>query len=253
MLGQAVVCEGQSRGLDIIGLTHDQFDIGNYQQVLDTLKNYRPDVVINCAGIVKGRPLSPEQYRYINGACPHVLACECDAVGARLVQISSDCVFAGDGPHVESDLPNAVDIYGRSKALGEVTDDPHLTIRTSFIGNGSRGLLAWLKQQQGEVQGYINVRWNGLTAPYAAKEIVRLALLDGVGVVHLQGQLTTKYEVLMAANKAFGLGLRIIPAEEPKSNNLLFSERIGLLKVPGIEKQIEELAVGCDSGCSCRA
>ena len=94
----------------------------------------RPDVVINAVGIVKQRRDSENATTTIavNALLPHRLADRCAAAGVRLIQISTDCVFAGTkGAYTEHDAPDACDLYGRSKLLGEVNRDGCLTVRTS--------------------------------------------------------------------------------------------------------------------------
>ena len=104
---------------------------------VDPLLYCSPDVVINCAGIIKqqGAAQAAMSYIRVNALAPHVLADLCERWGARLIQLSTDCVFSGRvGHYAEADIPDPVDLYDRSKLLGEVTRAPHLTVRTSFIG-----------------------------------------------------------------------------------------------------------------------
>ena len=115
----------------------------------------RPDLVLNCIGIVKqkheGKQAIPSIR--INALFPHELAAFCDSAGAKLIQVSTDCVFSGHkGGRDETALPDPVDLYGRSKLLGEVTHPPHLTIRTSMIGRElgtATGLLEWFLANRG--------------------------------------------------------------------------------------------------------
>jgi dTDP-4-dehydrorhamnose reductase len=115
-------------------------------------------VVVNCAGLIKQRPeaTDPMAVLQANAVVPRRLADWCDRNGARLIQVSTDCVFSGSrGLYSEDDTPDPVDLYGLSKVLGEVTTAPHLTLRASMIGpqlRGREGLLAWfLAQRGGEV------------------------------------------------------------------------------------------------------
>ena len=130
-------------------------DAFHFETVEAALDRARPDAVVNCVGIVKqlAGAKDPVQSITINALLPHLLARACAARGARLVQISTDCVFDGSrGGRVEGDPPDAPDLYGRSKMLGEVTGSGCLTLRTSIIGrelHGSAGLVEWFLGRRG--------------------------------------------------------------------------------------------------------
>lgn len=109
----------------------------------------KPDIVMNCIGIIKQLPNASDHLESIaiNAMLPHRLAKHCDAAGARLVHFSTDCVFAGTkGQYTEGDTPDAYDLYGRTKLLGEVAYDNSITLRTSIIGhelNRAKSLIDW--------------------------------------------------------------------------------------------------------------
>lgn len=226
---------------NVTALTHYDLDIVEADPVAFAMDRAKPDVVINCAGLVKGRGATDKAFSWINGMGPKVLARACDARNARLVQISTDCVFAGDRPHTETDRPNATDIYGLSKLEGEIAWGNHMNLRMSFVGLGRRGLLAWLMQQTGTVDGFTRARWNGLTTPYAAERILDCLETQTIRTYHIHGRDTTKYEVLVAANEVFGLGLKIQPADQPVSDMRLRSI-YPEPDMPPIRKQLQDLA-----------
>ncbi|HEU4636653.1 MAG TPA: SDR family oxidoreductase, partial [Edaphobacter sp.] len=135
-------------------------DVGDADGLARVFAEVRPDVVINCVGLVKqlSDAKDPLQAIPVNSLLPHRLARLCELVGARFVHVSTDCVFSGArGRYVESDPADAEDLYGRSKLLGEV-DYPHaVTLRTSIIGHeldGTQSLLGWFLSQHGEVKGF---------------------------------------------------------------------------------------------------
>ena len=135
-------------------------DVRRLGDVVDAVAAVRPEAVVNAVGIVKQRPAAKEFVPSIevNALFPHQLARVAAAAGARMVHLSTDCVFSGDkGGYVEADRPDPVDLYGRSKLLGEVTDAPNcLTLRTSIIGLelGNRGgLVEWFLAQRGHGEG----------------------------------------------------------------------------------------------------
>ena len=145
-------------------------DVRRTGDIVDAVAAVRPDAVINAVGIVKQRPSAKEFVPSIevNALFPHQLARVSAAAGARMVHLSTDCVFSGDkGQYVESDRPDPVDLYGRSKLLGEVSEAPNcLTLRTSIIGLelGNRGgLVEWFLAQRGRIQGFRRAIYSGLT------------------------------------------------------------------------------------------
>jgi dTDP-4-dehydrorhamnose reductase len=158
--------------------------------------------------------------------------------GIKVIQISTDCVFNGEqGPYYEDTPPNAEDLYGKTKAQGEL-QSPHLTVRLSFVGLGKRGLLHWLLNQKGSVSGYRRVLWNGMTAPVAGRRIVESA--DKTGTLHLHGDDMSKHDLLSMANDVFGLGLTVNPVDEPVSDMRLRSHYSNG-RPPDFREQLEEL------------
>ncbi|BBH18701.1 NAD(P)-dependent oxidoreductase [Paenibacillus baekrokdamisoli] len=163
-----------------------------------------PDVIINAVGLLnqdaEEHPLLAYQ---VNGLLPHWLRHLADTIDARLIHISSDCVFDGArGRYTEADTPDGRSVYARSKALGEIIDKRHLTIRTSIIGPEIRshgiGLLHWFLHQDGPISGYSRVLWNGVTTLELAKAITyAIAKPEVWGIIHLTaGETITKLELL---------------------------------------------------------
>ena len=180
----------------------------------------KPDVVVNAAGIVKQRRDGENAANTIavNSLLPHRLADRCAAAGARLIQISTDCVFSGTkGSYTESDVPDARDLYGRSKLLGEVDRDGCLTVRTSMVGReirASRGLLEWFFSHRGEtVPGFTRARFSGLTTLELSRLIADIVQRNPElqGVWHVAGDPISKYDLLGIVNDAFGLGSALQP------------------------------------------
>lgn len=214
---------------DAIGFSHKELDITDTSYTKEVLKHLQPDAVINCAGITNKRNVNPEQRMEVNGKAPHALANICDNLGLKLVQMSTDCVFSGlHGNYTELDVPDADDNYGWTKAQGEVIDKPHVTVRSSFVGfpdPKGRGLLSWFKNARGEVEGYTNVWWNGLTAPALATYLTDLAYDYDSGIVHVYGETLSKYDVLCAVKEVYGLSVDIVPTEVKTTNRTLSSVR----------------------------
>jgi dTDP-4-dehydrorhamnose reductase len=150
----------------------------------------------------------------------------------RLIHVSTDSVFDGRrGGYIEEDAADATDLYGRSKALGEVADEGHLTIRTSLVGRqlrGSRGLLEWFLSQRGQtVQGYRAMRFSGLSTLALSQTIVNL-ITDHptlTGRFHVGGDAISKYDLLHLMNETFSAGVTIVPTESLRIDRSLDSTR----------------------------
>ena len=147
---------------------HTGVDVENPDALTGLFSRVRPQVVVNCIGLVKqmAEADDPLAALPINAMLPHRLSRLCGLVGARLVHISTDCVFAGTrGGYTEIDTPDAQDVYGRSKLLGEVTGDAHaITLRTSIIGHelaSAHGLVGWFLAQTHPVRGYARAVFSG--------------------------------------------------------------------------------------------
>ena len=173
-----------------------EIDAENYDALVSVLRDIRPRIVINCIGIVKQLATAKDPLFAIpiNSILPHRLARLCELIGARLIHISTDCVFSGRrGGYRESDQPDADDLYGRSKLLGEVDYSNAITLRTSIIGrelSTRNGLLEWFLHESDRVRGFSRAIFSGLTTD----ELVRVMIdhvipsLDLRGVYHVSGE-----------------------------------------------------------------
>lgn len=178
------------------------------------------DAVVNSAGvIIPNVRLAPELTFFVNGALPHLLAAH---YGERLIHVTTDCVYSGqDGaPYDETAPASPRDLYGLSKSMGEPADRA-LVLRTSIIGPeliGHQSLLEWLRSHRGgAVDGYVNHFWNGVTTHQLARSVDRIvehrADYPAHGRYHVFGSDISKYELLVALNERFGLGIAVRPRE----------------------------------------
>lgn len=227
---------------NVVALTHADMDITEATQVSSVLDSAKPDVIINCAGIVKSRELKDVQFMLVNATGPRILADLAEKRGIKVLQVSTDCVFDGSGPQTEQAVPHPADVYGRSKVWGELKA-PHLTVRLSFVGFGQRGLLSWFLKQK-EVQGYTGAQWNGMTSIWAARKIIKAAQSSNTGVLHLFGEDTTKFQLLKMASETMGLGIAVIPTNTVHSDMRLrsvysFNDQY---PAPPLKEQLMELA-----------
>jgi dTDP-4-dehydrorhamnose reductase len=208
-------------------------DVENSDSLVRAFATARPDVVVNCVGLVKqlADANDPLQAFPINTLLPHRLAALCQAASARLVHISTDCVFSGaKGNYLETDFPDAYDLYGRSKLLGEV-DYPHaITLRTSIIGHelsGSRSLVNWFLAQQGRAKGFTRAIFSGLPTVELATVVrdVVLPRKELHGLYHVSAKPINKFELLQMLAQAYGKNIEINPSEELVINRSLNSDR----------------------------
>lgn len=196
-------------------------DVENQDELVALLGRVRPDVVINCIGLVKQHSDAndPLVALPVNAMLPHRLAGLCALLGARLVHVSTDCVFNGQkGFYTESDPSDAYDLYGRSKYLGEVTAPHTITLRTSIIGhelNGARSLIGWFLAQEGEIKGFTKAIFSGLPTMELAN-VVRQHVLpkpELSGLYHVAAQPISKFDLLTLVAEAYGKDITIHPDE----------------------------------------
>ncbi|MCO4053310.1 MAG: SDR family oxidoreductase [Bosea sp.] len=205
----------------------------------------RPDVVINCVGVVKQLSAAKDPLVSIalNALFPHRLAELCAVAGARLVHISTDCVFDGrKGDYTESDPSNAEDLYGKSKFLGEVDYSHAVTLRTSIIGhelNSAHSLIDWFLSQPGpSVKGYRKAIYTGLPTVEIARIIRDVVLPDAAlcGVWHVASDKVSKYDLLNMVASTYGKVIEIVPddvvAIDRSMDGSRFSARTGYVAPP---------------------
>ncbi len=195
----------------------------------------RPDAVVNCIGVVKQKADAHESVPSIrtNALFPHEVAAMCSAAGARFVHLSTDCVFSGrTGCYTEDDLPDATDLYGRSKLLGEVTDvSGAVTVRTSMVGwelSHPTGLLEWFASCRGSrCGGFTKAVFSGLTTSDLVDVIEGLCSRwrDLDGLWHVSASPISKFDLLTGLDAALGWGADIEPRDEPVIDRSLDSTR----------------------------
>lgn len=239
------------------GIFEESRAIGNvaseqFESVVRAFDVARPAVVVNCIGIVKQDPAAsnPISLIEVNSLFPHRLARLAREVGARLIHISTDCVFSGrHGDYTEFATPDAEDAYGRSKLLGEVEAPGCLTLRTSMIGRelrGAQSLLEWFLSQTRRVQGFKRAFFSGLTTIAFADVIAGLITErpDLNGLWHVGGKSISKFDLLMLLKQTYGLTTQIEPDEtfvcNRSLNGLRFFEATGI-QVPSWDEMVARM------------
>ena len=208
-------------------------DVENIDSLTRLFARVRPNVVINCIGLVKQliEADDPLVAIPINAILPHKLANLCDVAGARFVHISTDCVFSGDrGMYTEADICDAKDLYGRSKYLGEV-DYPHaITLRTSIIGHelaGTQSLLGWFLSQKGSVPGFRRAIFSGLPTVELAR-VIRDHVIPHPelhGLYHVSANPINKFDLLSLMALAYEKTIDILPDDKLVIDRSLDSSR----------------------------
>lgn len=211
-----------------------RFDATIPETVENLLTFSKPDVIVNCVGLlVKQSNNNPLRAALTNSVFPHLLAEHTKKKGLRLIHISTDCVFSGNsGPYVEIDLTDALDIYGKSKAIGEVIDENNLTIRTSIIGpeisDHATGLFDWFMHEVEDVNGFARVIWSGVTTLELSKAIDFVIADNPIsGLLHLTNNIgLSKYILLKLIKKIWGIKRGKIREEiNPRQNKALVTAR----------------------------
>lgn len=190
----------------------DGVDVRGFEAIEKTVASFAPDAVVNAVGIVKQRQESHDAIASIeiNSLLPHRLAALCQKRDIRLVHLSTDCVFSGSrGMYVESDLPDASDLYGRSKLLGEVAQSPAITLRTSIIGlelARRQSLIEWFLAQRGTVRGFRRAIYSGFTTMEMARIIESLLMRREwvPGLWHVASRPISKYDLLCKLSGRLG-------------------------------------------------
>lgn len=231
----------------------DNVDVRSEEALKQVIADFRPQSVINATGIVKQRPEATDSIASIeiNALFPHKLALACRAADARVLHMSTDCVFSGArGGYSEDDAPDARDLYGRTKLLGELAGPHCVTLRTSIVGlelSRKAGLLEWFLAQRGSVRGYTHAIYSG----FSTLEMARI--IDSVltehpslqGVHHVSSEPISKLELLRLVKAHFRLDTEIVPYDDFHCDRSLDSTRFRQLTgyaPPGWDSMVKELA-----------
>lgn len=232
------------------------FDVETEDGLHRLFAQVRPEVVINCIGVVKQLAGADDPLIAIpiNALLPHRLAEHCRRANARLIHISTDCVFSGErGHYAEADRPDATDLYGRSKLLGEVLAPHVVTLRTSIVGHeltSGHGLLGWFLAQSGTAPGFTQAISSAVPTVELARVLSDFVLPDeGLnGIFHVGAAPISKHALLQQVAEAYALDTVLLPTELPAVDRSLdcrlFASRTGY-QAPGwdvLARQMREFA-----------
>ena len=198
-------------------------DADNFDTIVRAVANVKPNIVINCIGLVKPFSIANDLLSAIsiNSLLPHRISLFCKAAGIRMIHISTDGVFDGkNGGYTEHDEVNISDIYGMSKFLGEVSSSNCLTLRTSIIGHELKkgsGLVEWFLSQKGNVRGYTKAIYSGFPTVEFARIISEYVLPNEnlTGIYHVSAEPISKFDLLHLIANRYVKKIHIQPFEKP--------------------------------------
>ena len=251
MLGHVVYNHFLEKGYEVYGTSSKEdiiFDANNMETIKDIITDIKPDIIINCIGILNKMAEDNHVLALkLNGLLPHYLDELSKTYNFKLVHVSTDCVFEGTtGKYDEKSTPDAKSFYGRSKAIGEINNDRNLTLRTSIIGPDNNkngiGLFQWFITQQNEVFGYNKVIWTGVTTIELAKCIEKAIEENLTGLHHVvNNDFIPKKELLELFKKHFNKEINIKDNNEVVSNKTLIASESYNFNVPTYEQMIIDM------------
>jgi len=225
-------------------------DVRNQDKFIEQVRSISPDVIINCIGIlIEEANVDPENAIFINAYFPHRLMSLADELNSKLIHISTDCVFSGEKemPYIEKDFKDGKDTYAKTKGLGEIINEKHLTLRTSVIGpelktNGEE-LFHWFMSQSGEIKGYTKAIWSGVTTSVLAKVVEWAIENKTTGLYHVTNNKSIdKFSLLNLIKKYTKKNILIHPFDEKIIYKNFVDTRKELnFKIPSYEEMIQDM------------
>jgi len=225
-------------------------DARNEQVFIDKITSISPKYIVNCIGIlIDGSNADPENSIFLNSYMPHRLTRLADKINAKLIHISTDCVFSGDKkePYIETDEKDGRGVYSKTKGLGEVVSDKHLTLRTSVVGpelkNDGEELFHWFMGQSGEIPGYKKVIWSGVTTTELAKAVKWSIDHHITGLYHVTNNSSiSKYDLLKLFQKYTKKDINIKPFSGKDVNKSFIDTRLLMdYEIPSYDQMISDM------------
>ena len=220
----------------------------------DTLVKYiesiSPNYIINCVGVlINGSNRDPENAIFLNSYLPHRLSRLADVINAKLIHISTDCVFSGEKgtSYIETDEKDGNGVYAKTKGIGEVISDKHLTIRTSAMGpelkSDGEELFHWFMTQSGSISGYTRAIWSGVTTLELAKAVLWSIENKITGLYHItNNDSICKYDLLKLFKKYTGKEINILPIDGiGVDKSFLDTRKLIDYKIPSYEQMVLEM------------
>lgn len=226
-------------------------DIRDEEKFLDSIKKMKPNIIVNCIGIlIQGANENPENAIFINAYMPHRLARLADELDSKLIHISTDCVFSGEKkePYVEDDFKDGKDTYAKAKGLGEIINNRHLTLRTSVVGpelkTDGEELFHWFMSQHGTINGFTKAIWSGVTTLELAKAVHWAIEDEIIGLYHVTNNTSiNKYDLLTLFKQYMNREITIVAVDGKEVNkDFIDTRKERNYKIPSYEVMIKEMA-----------
>jgi len=220
------------------------------QAFIDKITNVSPQYIVNCIGIlINGSDADPENAIFLNSYMPHRLAKLADTIDAKLIHISTDCVFSGDKkePYTETDEKDGRGVYAKTKGLGEVINDKHLTLRTSVVGpelkNDGEELFHWFMNQSNSISGFTKAIWSGVTTVELAKAVKWSIDNNITGLYHVTNNLSiSKYGLLQLFKKYTKKDINIEPFDGKNVDKNFIDTRLLMnYEIPSYDQMISNM------------
>ena len=225
-------------------------DARDEQIFIDKITSIGPQYIVNCIGIlINGSDEDPENAIFLNSYMPHRLARLADKIDAKLIHISTDCVFSGDKrePYVETDEKDGRGIYAKTKGLGEVVNDKHLTLRTSVVGpelkTDGEELFHWFMSQKSDIFGFTKAIWSGVTTIELAKAVKWVIDNEITGLYHVTNNSSiSKYDLLKLFQKYTKKDISIKPFNEKNVDKSFIDTRLLIdYEIPSYDQMISSM------------
>ena len=257
---ELILASRKSISLKSIGIIKGKMVLHNLiTDSLDLLlDSTTPDIIINCAGITTRRGVEDNIVNtgLLNSELPHKLDSWANLNSKKLIHFSTDCVFSGNrGNYLDNDFADADDIYGKSKALGEVDSPNTLTLRCSMIGRelyNFTELFEWLlKNKNKKIEGYSNTFYSGITTVRMGIILNQILKknLNLSGIYNISSTPISKFDLLIKLSNAFNLNVEVKQNTNNKSNKVLISEKfteITGIYPPNWDDLISEFKEDCE-------
>jgi len=208
-----------------------------------------PDYIVNCIGVLIHGSNNVENAIYLNAYLPHQLKKISIKIAAKLIHISTDCVFSGNkGGYIESDVKDGKGVYSQTKILGEVKDGSNITLRTSIVGpelkENGEGLFHWFMNQQGDIFGFTKAFWSGVTTIELAKAVKWSIDNDITGLYHVTNNSSiSKHELLKLFQKHTKKDININPVEGNNVDKSFIDTRLLMnYQIPSYDKMVCDMA-----------
>jgi len=226
-------------------------DARDEKNLIEQIISIKPQYIVNCIGIlIGGSNKDPENAIFLNSYMPHRLRRLADKINAKLIHISTDCVFSGDkkNPYVETDEKDGRGVYAKTKGLGEIINGKHLTLRTSVVGpelkKDGEELFHWFMNQSNSVSGFTKAIWSGVTTIELAKAVKWSIDNNITGLYHITNNSSiSKYELLKLFQKHVKKDIDITPVDGKNVNKSFIDTRLLInYKIPSYEQMVIDMA-----------